>query len=46
MLNIEEQYEHYNFYVDNCTEDELPIDFKTWEQEYLPTLKEIYKDEK
>ncbi len=46
MLSLDEQYEHYDFYVDNCINDEIPIDFNTWKQEYLPQLEEIYKQKR
>ena len=46
MLSIQEQYEHYDFYVDNCTDDEIPINFNIWKQEYLPKLEEIYKQKR
>ena len=46
MLDIQEQYEHYNFYVDNCTDDEIPINFETWKQEYLSDLEAIYKQKR
>jgi hypothetical protein len=26
--------QHYDFYIDNCTEDEIPLNFEEWEREY------------
>ncbi len=30
--------EHYEFYLDNCTENEVPISFDMWQREYLECL--------
>ena len=38
-LSLDEQYEHYDFYVDNCTEGEIPLNFKEWQREMLPRIK-------
>jgi len=34
MKYSEEQVEHYNFYVDNCTDGEIPISLELWVSEY------------
>lgn len=39
-LTISEQYEHYNFYIDEMDIDD-PISFELWQQEYLSDLIEI-----
>ncbi len=41
MLNINDQYEHYNSYVDNCNVDEIPLTFEDWTSEYLSDLSKM-----
>lgn len=33
-----ELLEHYDSYVENCKEDEIPLTFKDWEKEYKNDL--------
>jgi len=33
--------EHYQFYVDNCTANEIPISFSLWKKEYLESLMNV-----
>ena len=33
-----ELIEHYNFYADNCTDDETPLTYKEWVREYREDL--------
>ena len=37
-MDVIEQYEHYDFYVDNCEKDEIPISFECWKENYLKDL--------
>lgn len=37
----EELRKHYDFYVDNCTKDEIPVSFEIWCSEYSGDLKKI-----
>ena len=39
-MEIVEQYNHYDFYVDNCTKGEIPLNFKEWQREILSQLLE------
>ncbi len=34
-LLSDELIEYYDFYVDNCTDDETPLTYKEWVREYL-----------
>ena len=36
-----ELIEHYNFYVDNCTNEEIPLDFVQWKKEYEEIIKNM-----
>jgi len=40
-----EKIEHYNWYVYNCTDDEIPLSYKEWEREIYPDLLKFYKKE-
>ena len=33
--------QHYDFYIDNCTEDEIPLSFFEWDKEYREELEII-----
>ena len=37
-MNVSELIEHYNFYTDNCTDDETPLTYKEWVREYREDL--------
>ena len=37
-MNRNELLEHYNNYVENCTENEIPISFEEWQREYKNDL--------
>ena len=37
-MKLDEQYDHYDFYVENCTENEIPLKFEEWQIEILPEL--------
>jgi hypothetical protein len=39
-----ELLEHYDFYVENCTKNEIPLKFKEWESEYKNDLLIILKN--
>jgi len=34
-------WDHYDFYVDNCTANEIPLSFKEWKREYQTNVKEL-----
>lgn len=40
-ISRDELLEHYDNYVDNCTEDEIPLSFKEWQREYSKDLELI-----
>jgi hypothetical protein len=40
-MNRDELLEHYDFYVDNCKEWEIPVSFIEWEREYKKDLEFI-----
>ena len=40
-LSKNELNDHYEFYVDNCTGDEIPISFDEWKREYQADLEAI-----
>ena len=43
-----ELIEHYDFYVDNCSDDEIPLSFEEWVREYhedLELITESLKDD-
>ena len=42
-MKEEEKIEHYNWYVDNCTENEIPLSYKEWEREIYPDLLKLYR---
>lgn len=37
-MNREELLEHYDNYVENCLENEIPISFDEWQTEYKKDL--------
>jgi|15BtaG_2_1085339.scaffolds.fasta_scaffold01312_14 hypothetical protein len=37
-FEVSELIEHYNFYADNCTDDETPLTYKEWVREYREDL--------
>lgn len=39
-----ELMEHYDFYLDNCTGDEIPIIFELFKSEYKSDLDEILNE--
>jgi hypothetical protein len=40
-MDRDELLEHYDFYVDNCQEWEIPISFEEWVREYKDDLEFI-----
>lgn len=41
ILNEHEIQNHYDFYCDNCSEDEIPLSLQEWKDNYLEDLKII-----
>jgi len=39
-----ELMEHYDFYLDNCTDDEIPIIFGLFKSEYTSDLYDILNE--
>jgi len=37
-MNRNELLDHYDNYVENCLENEIPISFQEWEREYKNDL--------
>ena len=44
-MELAEKMEHYSFYIDNCTDREIPLSYKEWEREIYPDLLKVYKKE-
>ena len=44
MKYSEEQIEHYNFYVDNCTDGEIPISLELWVEEHWEDVELILNE--
>ncbi len=40
-LTTSELIEHYNFYTDNCTDEETPLTYEEWVREYRETLMDL-----
>jgi len=43
-LSEDELNDHYDFYVDNLTNNELPISFEEWVREYQDDLELIMNE--
>ena len=39
-------YDHYAFYIDNCTSNEVPLSFKEYKREYGADLIELFNNDK
>ena len=39
-----DKLELYDWYVDNCTRNEIPLSFKEWEKEVYPDEKELWEN--
>ena len=38
-------YDHYAFYIDNCTGNEIPLSFKEWKREHGADLIELFNND-
>jgi len=43
-INRNEISDHYDFYVNNCTGNEIPISFEQWAREYQNDLEIIVSE--
>ena len=44
-LTNAELYDHYDFYIDNCTGNEIPLSFKEWKREHEADLIELFNND-
>ena len=44
-LTNAELYDHYDFFIDNCTGNEIPLSFKEWKREHGADLIELFNND-